>query len=134
LRQPTEFEEHIAIKLEAPQPLLLQICNTTDDRAAHSLPTIPLCYHSIMNRSIHIEYPSTLPDALQKTPAEFEREARLAMAVKLFEMKRLSSGQAALLAGIDRTTFLMQLSEQGVAMVDLPPEELVDDVRHAGSK
>ena len=87
-----------------------------------------------MNRSIHIEYPATLPDALQKTPAEFEREARLAMAVKLFEMKRLSSGQAALLAGIDRTTFLMQLSEQGVAMIDLPLEELADDVRHAGQK
>ena len=86
------------------------------------------------NRSIHIEYPSTLPDALQRTPAEFEREARLAMAVKLFELKRLTSGQAALLAGIDRTTFLMQLAEQGVAMIDLPPDELADDVRHAGSK
>ncbi len=56
------------------------------------------------------------------------------MAIKLFEMKRLSSGQAALLAGIDRTTFLMQLWEQGVAMIDLPTEELVDDARHAGSK
>jgi len=49
-------------------------------------------------------------------------------------MKRLSSGQAALPAGTDRTTFLVQLSEQGVAMVDLPPEELADDVRHAGSR
>lgn len=87
-----------------------------------------------MSRSIHIGYPTTLPDALQKTPAEFEREARLAMAAKLFEMKRLSSGQAALLAGIERTTFLMQLSEQGVAMIDLPPEELPDGVRHAGLK
>jgi predicted HTH domain antitoxin len=84
-----------------------------------------------MSRSIHIEYPSSLPDALQKTPAEFEREARLAMATKLFEMKRLSSGQAAMLADIDRTTFLMQLSEHGVAMVDVPVEELADDVRHA---
>jgi predicted HTH domain antitoxin len=84
-----------------------------------------------MNRSIHIEYPSTLPDALHQTPAEFEREARLAMAVKLFEMKRLSSGQAALLAGIDRTTFLMRLSESGVAMIDMPAEELADDVRNA---
>jgi hypothetical protein len=34
-----------------------------------------------MNRSIHIEYPSTLPDALHQTPAEFERQARLAIAV-----------------------------------------------------
>lgn len=104
------------------------------DCAAPAVCPSPLCYHLAMNRSIHIEYPSTLPDALQKTPAEFEREARLAMAVKLFEMKRLSSGQAALLAGIGRTTFLMQLSEQGVAMIDLPAEELADDVRHAGSK
>jgi predicted HTH domain antitoxin len=87
-----------------------------------------------MNRSIHIEYLSTLPDALHQTPAEFEREARLAMAVKLFEMKRLTSGQAALLAGIDRTRFLMRLAENGVAMIDLPPEELADDVRHAGPK
>lgn len=73
-------------------------------------------------------------DALQRTSAEFEREARLAMAVKLFKMKHLSSGRAALLAGIDRTTFLMQLPEQGVVMIDLPPEELADDVRHVGPK
>ena len=59
---------------------------------------------------------------------------RLAIALKLFEMKRLSLGQAASLAGIDRTTFLMQLSEQRVAVIDLPPEELADDVRHAGPK
>jgi predicted HTH domain antitoxin len=77
-----------------------------------------------MTRSIHIEYPSTLPDALRRTRAEFERDARLAMAVKLFEMKRLSSRQAALLAGLDRTTFLVRLSEIGVPLIDVPPEEL----------
>lgn len=85
-----------------------------------------------MNRSLRIEYPSTLPDALHQTPAEFEQDARFAMAMKLFEMKRLSSGQAALLAGIDRTTFLMRLAESGVAMINLPAEELADDVRNAG--
>ena len=85
-----------------------------------------------MNRSLRIEYPSSLPDALHQTPAEFEQDARFAMAMKLFEMKRLSSGQAALLAGIDRTTFLMRLAESGVAMINLPAEELVDDIRNTG--
>jgi predicted HTH domain antitoxin len=85
-----------------------------------------------MNRSLRIDYPSTLPDALHQTPSEFEQDARFAMAVKLFEMKRVTSGQAAQLAGIDRTSFLMRLGESGVAMIDVPPEELADDVRNAG--
>ena len=39
-----------------------------------------------------IDYPETFPDALGKTREEFEREAKWAMAVKLYEMKRLSPG------------------------------------------
>jgi predicted HTH domain antitoxin len=90
-------------------------------------------YFSVMNRSLHIDYPSSLPDALQQTPAGFEREARMAMAVKLYEMKRLSSGQAASLAGVDRTTFVMRLAESGTAMIDFPAaEELADDIDPAG--
>ncbi|MCP4167801.1 MAG: UPF0175 family protein [Chloroflexi bacterium] len=56
-----------------------------------------------------IEYPKLLPDALQETRAEFEQEAKMAMAVKLFEMKRVSSGIAATLADMDRVTFLLSL-------------------------
>lgn len=74
---------------------------------------------------INIEYPETLPDALQETPEEFEHEARMAMAVKLFEMKRISSGMAARLAGIDRVTFLLNLHRYGVNMISYNEEELV---------
>ena len=56
-----------------------------------------------MPNQINIEYSQNLSDILQITKKAFEEEARMAMAVKLFEMKRLSSGMAATLAGIDRT-------------------------------
>ena len=67
-----------------------------------------------------IDYPPLLPDVLQQTREEFEREAKMAMAVKLFEMKRLSSGLAAKLAGMERVSFLLDLHRYGVAMIDPP--------------
>ena len=78
-----------------------------------------------------IEYPQLLPDALQQSRTEFEREARTAMAVKLFEMKRISSGMAARLAGLDRVTFLLSLHRYGVAMIDLDEDELLSDLENA---
>ena len=78
-----------------------------------------------------IDYPKTLPDALQETPEEFAREARLAMAVKLFERKRLSSGQAAALAGMERVAFLLTLHSYGVPMIDLEGDELEADEANA---
>ncbi len=80
---------------------------------------------------ITIEYPNAMPDALHQTRQEFESEAKMAMAVKLFEMKRLSSGLAASLAGIDRSSFLMNLHRYGVFMIDLNEEELSSDVTNA---
>ena len=58
-------------------------------------------------KTIQIEYPESIPAALNLTPESFEEEARLALAIKLFELGRLSSGQAAALAGMPRVTFLV---------------------------
>jgi predicted HTH domain antitoxin len=78
-----------------------------------------------------IDYPGLLPDVMQTTRSEFEQEAKMAMAVKLFEMKRLSSGMAAKLAGVDRMTFLFALHRFGVAMIDLQEDELTADLANA---
>jgi predicted HTH domain antitoxin len=84
-----------------------------------------------MLNQINIQYQPSLLDAIQKSRAEFEQEAKLAMAVKLFEMKKLSSGMAAQLIGMDRVTFLLNLHHFGVAMISLEEDELLADIENA---
>ena len=54
-------------------------------------------------KTLSIPYPESLLGSLHVSEGEFEREARMAMAVKLFDTGRLSSGQAADLAGMPRS-------------------------------
>ena len=84
-----------------------------------------------MSLKLTINYPETLPDALGQTQEKFEQEAKWAMAVKLFEMKRISSGIAANLLGVDRVTFLLKLSDYRVPMIDLTEAEILSDLANA---
>ena len=77
---------------------------------------------------ILVEVPSAMLDAVQRTPQEFAVEAKMAMAAKLYEMKRLSSGMAAALVGISRVQFLAELSRYGVSVIDLSITDLESDV------
>jgi predicted HTH domain antitoxin len=75
-----------------------------------------------------LEVPKNLPDAAQCTPQQFIQEAKLAMAIKLFEMKRLSSGMAATFIGMSRVEFLSELYRYGVPVIDLDQNELAQDL------
>jgi predicted HTH domain antitoxin len=84
-----------------------------------------------MSLHMTIPYPETFPDALGHTREQFEQEAKWAMAVKLFELKRLSSGMAAAIVGVDRVTFLLKLGDYGVSLIDLTEAELLSDLANA---
>lgn len=84
-----------------------------------------------MSLQIRINYPEILLYTLQITSEQFEQEAKWAMAVKLFEMKRISSGMAAELVGTDRVSFLLNLHHYDVAMIDLTEDELLTDLENA---
>ena len=81
--------------------------------------------------NLNIEYPPEVLWALQKEPDEFEREARLLLALKLYENSKLSSGLAAKIAGIPRVTFLFLLGEYGLSPFGETPEELEEDLNYA---
>jgi predicted HTH domain antitoxin len=78
-----------------------------------------------------IEFDDHLVDVLQQSKEAFAAEAKMAMAVKLFEMGRLSSGAAARLVELDRKDFLLKLHEYRVPMIDLDQDELSADIQHA---
>ena len=60
-----------------------------------------------------------------------EGEAKLLLAMKLFEVGRLSCGQAAELAGYSKRTFMELLGKQDIAAFDYDSDELTDDLHHA---
>jgi predicted HTH domain antitoxin len=69
---------------------------------------------------IVIDIPSETLVALKVTEAEIGETLRIAAAVKLFELGRLSSGAAARLAGVPRVVFLARLADYGVDTFNRP--------------
>ncbi|MBE2219919.1 MAG: UPF0175 family protein [Anaerolineae bacterium] len=81
--------------------------------------------------ALTIEYSEELLWALQQEPDEFAIEARLLLAIKLYETGKLSTGLAAQFAGIPRSAFFYELSRQGISPFGETPDELEDDLKHA---
>lgn len=78
-----------------------------------------------------ISYPPEVLWALQEEPDEFEAEARLILALALYERGKLSSGLAARLAGIPRVTFLFLMGQHGLSPFGETADELEQDLANA---
>ncbi|MEJ7712987.1 MAG: UPF0175 family protein [Pyrinomonadaceae bacterium] len=85
-------------------------------------------------QQLTIEYPDDLLIALGVRAEQFEHEARLTLAAKLFELGRLSSGKAARLAGHGSRHVSAKSASRGVAMLDLDETEMEAERQYARSE
>lgn len=78
-------------------------------------------------KKLVIDYPESIPATLNISPESFEKEARTALAMKLYEMGRLTSGQAAELARISRVEFLLNCERFGAETVKWDEQEIASE-------
>jgi len=78
-----------------------------------------------------LAYPEGFPQLLKMSDAAFVNELRFMAAAKLYELGRLSSGQAAKLADLERVEFLYRLAQIGVPAINLRDEEIDAEIQAA---
>lgn len=74
--------------------------------------------------ALMLELPMDALEAPGVSSQSLAAEARFMLALKLFEVGRLSSGKAGQLCGMGRVEFLLAASRAGVAVVDMDADEL----------
>jgi predicted HTH domain antitoxin len=85
----------------------------------------------MITHQLTIPYSDELLLSLKASPERFEAEARLLLAVKLYEMNRISTGMAAQLAGMSRVAFIFELAKFGLSPIGVEPDELESDLANA---
>jgi predicted HTH domain antitoxin len=79
-------------------------------------------------RTLTIDYGDEVLLALGLSPEQFTEEVKILVAVKLYELGRLSAGAAATLAGIPKPLFLTKLADYEVDAFRQTEEELRQDL------
>lgn len=74
--------------------------------------------------NLEIPYDDGLLAALEMTREEFENEARFLLAAKLFDLRQVSTGQAAKMAGMPKIHFMDKLNEHGIPVVKLDEDQI----------
>lgn len=80
---------------------------------------------------LSIPYSDDLLIAAGKSKEAFEQEMRFLLAVKLFELNRLSLGKAAELCGMNKVSFMAELGRTGIPVINLDDDQIRDEIAHA---
>ena len=80
---------------------------------------------------LSIPYSDDLLIATGQSKEALEQELRFLLAVKLFELRRLSLGKAAQLCGMPKINFMDEVSRMGVPVINLDDDQIKDELKNA---
>jgi len=84
-----------------------------------------------MMRMLSIPYSDDLLLSSGQSQEAFERELSFLLAVKMFELRRLSLGKAAQLCGMSKLRFMDEAGRLGVPVINLDDEQILDELTNA---
>jgi predicted HTH domain antitoxin len=79
--------------------------------------------------NVRFEIPEEILYTLNESLSEFTSQVRLFTALQLFNRHKLSLGKAAVLAGLDREQFMVELDRYEIPMIDYDPDELEEELK-----
>ena len=82
-------------------------------------------------KTVAIVIPDEVADMLAQDEANLQQELHLLLAVKLYELGRLSAGAAAQVARLSRPEFLARLSAYQVSPINLDEEAIEQEIAAA---
>ena len=82
-------------------------------------------------RMLSIPYSDDLLLSTGQSKETLEQHLRCLLAVKLFELGRLSAGKAAQLCGIGKLQFMQEIGRMGVPVINLDDGQIEDELRNA---
>ncbi len=82
-------------------------------------------------QTLSILYSDDLLISTGKSKKAFEQEMRFLLAVKLFELGRLTVGKAAELCNMNKIQFMDELGRMEIAVINLDDDQILDELQNA---
>jgi len=80
---------------------------------------------------LSIPYSDDLLVATGKSKEVLEHELRFLLAVKMFELRRLSLGKAAQLCGMEKLNFMDEMGRIGIPVINLDDDQIKEELKNA---
>jgi predicted HTH domain antitoxin len=93
--------------------------------------TLSIDQGGVVMQMLSIPYSDDLLLSTGQPKERLERELRFLLAVKLFELSRLSLGKAAQFCGMHKINFMDEIGRMGIPVINLDDEQIQDELRNA---